>query len=128
MGYNALDLVLAAHLGEDGEGVRGLPWDAVPVLPAARAHGAVVHFVSHVEGTLSRVRRDVLEEMEGLASVMDMHVYPQFLDAGAPIQKTVDIRSDSGWAHLMNDNEEVFDRDYARLVELMKEMFEVEDE
>lgn len=136
VGYNALDLLLAAHLGADGDedkgegGDRGqgLPWDAVPALPVVRAHGAVVHFVSHAEGTLSRVRHEVLAEMEGLASVMDMHVYPQFLEVGAPIRKTVDIRSDSGWAHIMNDDKEVFESDYARLVELMKTMFEVEEE
>ena len=42
------------------------------------------------------------------------------------IEKTIDIRSDSGWAHLMNDDEEEFQRDYNRLIELQKEMFEVE--
>jgi len=132
IGYNALDMVLAAHLGdntEDEGSPRGrdrLQWDSVPVLPTTRAHGAVVHFVSHVEGSISNIRFDVLGEVEDLPSVMDMHVYPQFMEVGNPIEKTVDIRSDTGWAHLMSDDEEEFRRDYNRLVELMKDMFEVE--
>lgn len=132
VGYNALDMVLAAHLGGDEESSYPpdtqrfrLQWDSLPVYPRTRAYGAILHFVSHVEGTISRIRHDVLEEIEGLPSVMDMHVYPQFLEVGNEIQKTIDIRSDTGWAHLMNDDKEEFRRDYQRLVELMKEMFEV---
>lgn len=133
VGYNALDLVLAAHLGDndDGDSNHGegkLPWDSIPVLPTTRAYGAIVHFVSHVEGTISRIRFDVLQEVEDLPSVMDMHVYPQFLEVGNEIEKTVDIRSDTGWAHIMNDDEEEFQRDYARLVELQKVMFEIEED
>ena len=133
VGYNALDLVLAAHLGDndDGDSNHGegkLPWDSIPVLPTARAYGAIVHFVSHVEGTISRIRFDVLQEVEDLPSVMDMHVYPQFLEVGNEIEKTVDIRSDTGWTHIMNDDEEEFQRDYARLVELQKVMFEIEED
>ena len=113
VGYNALDMVLAAHLGDDGDDdssshTQGLSWDSIPVLPTTRAYGAIVHFVSHVKGTISLIHYDVLEAMEDLASVMDMHVYPQFMDVGNLIKQTVDIRSDSGWAHLMNDDEEEF--------------------
>ena len=64
--------------------------------------------------------------MEDLTSVMDFFVYPQFMEVGNNIKKTIDIRSDTGWAHLMNNDEQEFTRDYDRLVELMKEMFEVE--
>ncbi|KAL9182807.1 hypothetical protein ACHAXT_004086 [Thalassiosira profunda] len=125
VGYNALDLVLAAHLGDSEESIQ---WNAIPVLPTTRAKGAIIHFVSHVEGTISRIRYDVLEEIDSLPSVMDMLVYPQFLEVGSRIEKTVDIRSDTGWAHLMNDDEDEFRRDYARLVELQKEMVEVAEE
>ena len=131
VGYNALDLVLAAHLGQnseesDNQSSQRIPWEEVPTLPSTRAYGAIVHFVSHVEGKISQIRYDVLEEMEDLSSVMDLYVYPQFMDVGSPIQKTVDIRSDTGWAHLMNNDEEEYQRDYTKLVELMKDMFEVE--
>jgi hypothetical protein len=57
---------------------------------------------------------------------MDMHVYPQFLEVGNEIGKTVDIRTDTGWAHIMNSDKDKFVSDYQRLVELMKDMFEVE--
>lgn len=124
IGYNAMDMVLSAYLGDnDGQ---GLPWDEVPTLPKTRALGAIVHFVSHVEGKISRIRYDILEEMEELTSVMAFFVYPQFMEVGNNIKKTVDIRSDTGWAHLMNDDADEFQRDYDRLVELMEKMFEVE--
>ncbi|KAL7539664.1 hypothetical protein ACHAXR_010057 [Thalassiosira sp. AJA248-18] len=131
VGYNALDMVLAAHLGNKGDensSHNPLQWDSIPALPTTRAYGAIVHFVSHVEGNISCIRHDVLEEIDSLASVMDMHVYPQFLEVGNDIQKTIDIRSDTGWAHLMNDNKDEFQRDYERLVELMKDMFEVDED
>ena len=119
IGYNALDMVLESYLGTKKN------WDSIPTLPSTRA-GAIVHFVSHVEGTISNIRHDILQEMEGLKSVMDMHVYPHLL-VGNPIEKTVDIRSDTGWAHIMNEDEGEFWRDYGRIVEFMKVMFEVEE-
>ena len=132
IGYNALDMVLAAYLGDaetekTSSTSRGPRWESIPSLPTTHAHGAIVHFVSHVEGSISRIRFDVLEEIEDLPSVMDLHVYPQFMEVGNSIAKTIDIRSDTGWAHIMNDDEDEFRRDYSRIVELMKEMFEVEE-
>eukprot|EP00984_Skeletonema_dohrnii_P008193 scaffold3007_cov144-Skeletonema_dohrnii-CCMP3373.AAC.11 len=138
VGYNALDMVLAAYLGENDESSSSheypeetvhlrLPWDSLPALPTTRAHGAIIHFVSHVSGKISRINYEVFDQMEELPSVMDMHVYPHFLDEGNEIEKTVDIRSDTGWAHVMNDDEEEFQRDVARLIELQKEMFDVEE-
>jgi hypothetical protein len=138
IGYNALDMVLAAYLGENEESKSfhsypeeashlRLPWDSLPALPSTRAHGAIIHFVSYVSGKISRINYDVLDQMEELPSVMDMHVYPHFLEEGNEIEKTVDIRSDTGWAHVMNDDEEEFQRDVARLIELQKEMFDVDE-
>mmetsp|Transcript_20851 Transcript_20851/g.34402 ORF Transcript_20851/g.34402 Transcript_20851/m.34402 type:complete len:609 (+) Transcript_20851:154-1980(+) len=140
VGYNALDMVLAAYLGKSDESSSShdydypeetahlrLSWESLPILPTTRAHGAIIHFVSHVSGRISRINYEVFDQMEELPSVMDMHVYPQFLDEGNEIEKTVDIRSDTGWAHVMNDDEEEFQRDIARLIELQKEMFDVEE-
>ncbi|KAL3774936.1 hypothetical protein ACHAW5_001298 [Stephanodiscus triporus] len=126
IGYNALDLYLSAHLDADNiiRHSQALHWDNIPALPSTHACAAIIHFVSHVEGSISRIRFDILEEIHDLPSVMDVHVYPQFMEVGNPIQKTIDIRTDTGWAHLMNNDEEEFRRDYARLVELMKDMFE----
>lgn len=136
IGYNALDMVVAAYLGENEESssheylegaaqLRLPPWESLPALPTTRAHGAIIHFVSHVSGKISRINYDVLDQMEELPSVMDMHVYPHLLEVGNEIDKTIDIRSDTGWAHLMNDDETEFRKDYNRLIELMKDMFEV---
>jgi len=123
VGYNALDVVVDAHLGELG-GDGG--WDDVPTLPSTRAHGAIVHLVSHVEGRITDINYDVLAEMEGLPSVVDMHVYPQFMEVGNEVERTVDIRTDSGWIHLLNSDGDEFEGDYERIVELQRRMFDVE--
>lgn len=126
VGYNALDLTLAAYLDAESSTrhSQALVWDSIPALPSTNACAAIVHFVSHVEGNISRIRFDVLDEINDLPSVMDVHIYPQFMEVGNPIQKTIDIRTDTGWAHLLNNDDEEFRRDYARLVELMEFMFE----
>ena len=37
-----------------------------------------------------------------------------------------DLGTDTGWAHLLNDDEAKFKEDYVRLIGLMEKMFEVE--
>jgi hypothetical protein len=80
----------------------------VPILPRTLAHGAIVHFVCFVEGKISRIRYGILTEMKDLESVMDLEINPQFLEVGNEIHKTIDKRTDTGWTHLMNDDEEKF--------------------
>jgi hypothetical protein len=63
-----------------------------------------------------------MEELENLPSVLALEIYDHF-SVGNKIGKTIDIRSDSGWVHLMNDDEEQFIADYNRIVELMPLMF-----
>ena len=132
VGYNALDMLLAALLGDlpdlpmETEHLR-LPWDELPELPMTRACGAVVHLVCFQEGELIEINRAVLEEIESLPSVYAMEVYDHF-EVGSHIEKTVDIRSDSGWVHLINEDEEQFKRDYDRIVELMPQMFTVQND
>jgi hypothetical protein len=133
MGYNALDMLLAAYLGDatefppDTEHMR-LKWDTLPDLPVTRAYGAIVHLVSHVEGTITGVNQDAMEEIEHMESVLNMDIYPQFLKIGNHVSKTVDIRSDAGAIHIMNDDEEQFQRDYERIVELMPDLFPVDSD
>ena len=57
VGYNALDMVLAAFLGDKGgdDSSQGVEWENIQALPTIRAHGAIVHFVSHVVGRISVV-------------------------------------------------------------------------
>jgi len=129
IGYNALDMLLASLLGdlpglpENTEHMR-LPWDELPQLPQTRAFAAVVHLVCYEEGLLVAIRHDVLEEIGSLPSVYAMEIYDHF-EVGGHIEKTIDIRSDSGWVHIINDDEEQFQHDYDRIVELMPLMFEV---
>mmetsp|Transcript_4468 Transcript_4468/g.6776 ORF Transcript_4468/g.6776 Transcript_4468/m.6776 type:complete len:131 (+) Transcript_4468:441-833(+) len=125
-----MDMLLAAYLGDlpnlppEGQESR-LDWDELPDYPTTRALGAIVHLVCHVEGSLAEVNEEALQEIYEMESVMGMEVYEKFLDVGNNIEKTVDIRSDSGWVHLANDDAEQFQRDYNRIVELMPQMFSV---
>lgn len=130
IGYNALDMLLAAYLG-DGPCAPDkrdmcLEWSLLPERPVLRAYGAMVHFVNHAKGTLIGVNEDALREIQGMESVVDLQVYNPFLQLGSEIFPTVDIRSDAGWAQLMNDDEEAFVRDYDRIVELMPTLFFVQ--
>ena len=131
MGYNALDMVLAAYLGDADDFPpntehKRLVWDELPDLPVSKAYGAIVHLVSHVEGTLVEVNDEALAEIEGLGSVLAMEVYPHCLKIGEQIKKTVDIRSDPGWCHIMSDDPERLKADYDRIVDLNPSLFVVD--
>ena len=131
IGYNALDMLLSAYLGDaeifppNSEHKR-LVWDEIPDLPVTRSYGAVVHLVSHSEGVLRDLNVPALEEIEGMNSVLAIELYPHFSTIGEPIEKTVDIRSDCGWVHLMNEDAEQFKANYNKIVEIMPRMFVVD--
>ena len=131
MGYNALDMVLAAYLGDADDFPpntehKRLVWDELPDLPVSKTYGAIVHLVSHVEGTLVEVNDEALAEIEGLGSVLAMEVYPHCLKIGKKIKKTVDIRTDPGWCHIMSDDPERLKADYDRIVDLNPSLFVVD--
>ena len=132
IGYNALDMLLAAYLGDAEEFPHNtehkrLDWDTLPDLPVTRAYGAIVHLVSHSEGILAGLNISALEEIEQMESVLAMEIYPHYTAIGEHIEKTVDIRTDCGWLHIMNDNPVAFKAEYDRVVELMPHMFLVEE-
>ena len=122
MGYNSLDMLLSSYIG-DGHVGHDITWDDYPTLPSIRAHAAMVHLVNHATGKLVSVNGVALNEIQCLDSVLDMEVYPAFLEIGGMISPTVDIRSDAGWVQLVNDDAEVFHEDYQRILELMPTLF-----
>jgi hypothetical protein len=130
IGYNALDMTLAAYLGgndkstypSSGENTR-IDWESIPDLPVTRAYGAVVHLVNFADGILVSVNKEALSEIQQMESVIEMEIYPSFLEVGSPIIPTIDIRTDAGWVQIVNDDKEAFQRDYERIVELMPELF-----
>lgn len=132
IGYNALDMLLDAYLGDlphlppETEHLR-LVWDDIPERPITRACGAVVHLVCFQQGELVEIREEVLNEMESLPSVYALEIYDHFQIIGNQIEKTINIRSDCGWVHLINDDQDQFKRDYDRIVELMPLMFVVKE-
>jgi hypothetical protein len=132
IGYNALDMLLCAYLGDSGC-VPGsedmcLEWSLLPDRPVLRAFGSMVHLVNHAEGKLVAVNEDALREIQAMESVLDLQVYNSFLEPGRDITATIDIRSDAGWVQLINDDPEAFVRDYDRIVELMPTLFLVEED
>jgi hypothetical protein len=130
IGYNALDMLLAALLG-DGPCLPGsedlrLEWSLLPDRPVLRAHGAMVHLVNHAHGKLVGVNEDALNEIQAMESVLHLQVYPHFLEMGNEILATIDIRTDAGWVQLINDDAQAFAKDYNRIVELMPTLFVAE--
>lgn len=43
------------------------------------------------------------------------------------VKRTIDIRSDAGWVHLVHENPDVVERDFQRVVEFMPTMYRVGD-
>jgi hypothetical protein len=85
--------------------------------------GGIVHLICHVEGVVVKLGEG-LKEIEHLESVISSQIYPGFLE-GHYVTPTVDTRSEAGWLHLMNEDEEQFRKDYERILELMPTMFVV---
>jgi hypothetical protein len=134
IGYNAFDMLLASYLG-GGDPVdyppdtacERLEWDILPDLPCPRRPGAMMHLVNYAEGTLIGVNEASLIEISNMESVLDMEVYGSFLELGAEISRTKDIKTDCGWVQLVNDDSDAFQRDYDRIIELMPSLFEVDN-
>eukprot|EP00980_Cylindrotheca_fusiformis_P025536 scaffold14008_cov124-Cylindrotheca_fusiformis.AAC.4 len=135
IGYNAFDMLLAAYLGvEEDPDVYPLEtesgrlnWDFLPHNPSTRMNGAMMHLVNYKNGTLANVNDEALMEIQKMDSVLDLEVYPPFLDLGGTILPTVDIRSDAGWVQLVNPDSTQFQKDYDRIIELMPSLFEVKE-
>jgi hypothetical protein len=131
IGYNALDMLLAGYLdppstrdtAEADEGVLPLPsWDSFPTYPSLRLQGYIVHLVCHVCGEVQEIQHmDVIEDLPSFAT---MELYPKFFPP-SHVTPTVDIRSDAGWIHLINDDPSQIQSDYETIVNLMPTMFRV---
>lgn len=116
IGYNVFDMMLAAMFGEEAD------WDVYPNRPTLRAFGCMVHLVNYAaKGRL--LLNNHLQDMVDLPSVLDCEVYEPFCTPGSFIEPTIDIKSDAGWAHLVNDNAEALQDDYDQIVAWMPDMF-----
>ena len=131
IGYNALDMLLSAYFYEipDSElpfetADERLNWDAIPVFPKPAAFGAIVHLVCHAEGVVTEING--IDEIIELESTQILQLYPGF-SPGNYVEKTIDIRTDSGFVHLINSEESEFTRDYERILQIMPDMFTVEE-
>lgn len=113
---------------EEEEGLQQpLRWNDIPQLPfnptTFGTRAAIVHLACHVEGTLKELNH--IEELEQMESVQRYEIYEPYRTIGYDIEKTKDIRTDAGWVILLSDDKDQFQRDYDRIMELMKTMFVV---
>ena len=135
VGYNLYEMLLAAYFGDDDDDQEVYPdvdkdarvdWNLIPDFPSKLMSAAMVHLVNDKKGTLKRLNEDALYEIQSMQSVFDLQVYPDFLEPGiSVIEPTIDIKSDAGWIQMIHPNQEVFQRDYDRIMELMPTIFEV---
>jgi len=141
IGYNLYDMLLAAYFGDDDDDNdccssfideaeinkdARVDWDLLPDYPSLRMNAAMVHLVNDKRGFLMRLNEAALYEIQAMESVMDLEVFPDFLEAGVSVlEPTVDIKSDAGWIQMLHPEKEVFQRDYDRIIELMPAIFEV---
>lgn len=125
LGYNAMDMCLSAYLdnGEGGKVGDDSLFELVPKVPTLYRHGIIVNLACFVEGCITKVQH--LNEMETLESFVAAELFPGF-EPGDVVTKTKDIRSDCGWIHLINDDEQQLLADYKKICEWMKTMFQVE--
>jgi len=127
IGYNALDMLLAAYLGNTSNSKKeddvALDWSLLPDRPVTRAYGAMVHLVTHAKGELVSVNEDALREIQSMDSTLDLEVYSTFLQPGQVIEPTVDIKTDAGWVQLIHGDASIFQNNYYRILALMPTLF-----
>lgn len=116
IGYNIFDIYLLALFFGDDE------WSSIPNIPTLRAFGCMAHLVNSRSGVLARTHH--IEEMANLPSVFESEIYENFRSPGQEIAPTVDIRTDAGWAQLINPDRQELDRDYNQIEKWMDTMFE----
>jgi len=135
IGYNLYDMLLAAYYGNNDDDFDIEPnlnidarvnWDLLPDYPSTRMNAAMVHLVNDKKGVLKRLNENALYEIQSMDSVLDLEVYPDFLEPGiSMIEPTIDIKSDAGWIQMLHPDPEIFQRDYQRIMELMPTLFEI---
>jgi hypothetical protein len=80
----------------------------------------IVHLISVVEGTVSRVNH--IGAIKSLRSFVAIELS---YEVGEEIVKTRDIRTDSGYVLLHSDSDEQLQADYNKVCELQYTMFDI---
>ena len=87
-------------------------------------HARLVTLVSHADGILRELRH--AEELAELPSLVCFAPEPEM--AGEGVRRTVDLNTAAGYAHLLHQDAEVVERDYATLRALQPTLFMCESE
>lgn len=119
-GRNAFDATVDAYLGP------AHAFAALPHAPPAEllCHARLVTLVSHADGILRELRH--AEELAELPSLVCFAPEPEM--AGEGVRRTVDLNTAAGYAHLLHQDAEVVERDYATLRALQPTLFMCESE
>ena len=98
-------------------------WDAIAADPTLARAGVLAHLAPAVEGPLAAVDGDALARLRSLPTLVDHELYVD--EPGGAMVKTVDIKTDSGWA-LLAGPEAAVAADYAAIQDLQYELFRVD--
>lgn len=88
--------------------------------PMRKRFGMIIHLISVVEGTITRINH--ISDIESLQSFVGIELS---YDVGDKIVYTTDIRTDSGYVLLCNDDDEKLQEDFKRVVDYQYTMFDV---
>ena len=135
LGHNSVDLTLDAFLSSLplspsylSPHVSSPSFASIPSFPSSlRSHGRVVHLVCFQQGEVVREDKAVLDHLQSLPSVRELVIYEEWKEGGRA-RKTVDIRSDMGYALLWHEEEEVVEKDYQTLLALQGKLLVVKEE
>ncbi|KAJ1458735.1 ATP-grasp domain-containing protein [Pelagophyceae sp. CCMP2097] len=99
-------------------------WDSIPVDATLSRAGKLVHLVCEVQGTLDTVDAHKFALLQALPTVSGLELYGTHSTPGAPLRRTVDIKTDAGWVHLVGDKAAV-ENDYQQILNIQRGMFVV---
>ncbi|GAB5034737.1 Hypothetical protein NocV09_02100420 [Nannochloropsis oceanica] len=135
LGHNSVDLTLDAFISSLPPSPSLLPppvsspsFASLPSFPSSlRAHGRVVHLVCFQQGEVVRQDKVVFDLLQSLPSVRELVIYEEWKEGGRA-RKTVDIRSDMGYALLWHEEKDVVEKDYQTLLGLQGKLLVIKEE
>jgi biotin carboxylase len=114
-GVNAYDATVAAYLDPAA-------FDALPDAPPAQLAccGMLAVLCSYVAGRLERLRAEILDDFQALVALETA------VNDGDFIQRTIDLDTAAGYAHLIHADASVVHEEYGRLQREMPQLFELQ--
>jgi hypothetical protein len=114
LGYDALVSTIDAYIFPT-------EFAQIPLFPVARKkYGMIIHLISVVQGKIISIHH--IDVIKSLPSYLSIELSYEIND---DIVLTTDIRTDSGYVLLYNENDDILQLDYEKVCALQYTMFEV---